>query len=157
MSEQESPKVMHMVGLGNAFDDAWNSLARVVHEMALDKGWWDDSEDIKLLRAHINESHPAGTIKPRLLEAVERLAERNEGEMLCLIHSELSEALEGLRHGNPQSEKTPEVSSVEEELADVIIRIMDMARQRCWDVGGAVAAKIQMNAGRAYKHGGKKF
>lgn len=83
--------------------------------------------------------------------------ERNEGELIALMHSELSEALEALRHGNPPDDKIPQFSGVEAELADVIIRIMDMAAAKKYRVGEAVVAKILFNKGRAYKHGGKRF
>ena len=83
--------------------------------------------------------------------------ERNEGELIALMHSELSEALEALRHGNPPDDKIPEFSGVEAELADVIIRIMDMAAAKGYRVGEAVVAKINYNKNRPYKHGGKKF
>lgn len=83
--------------------------------------------------------------------------ERNEGELIALMHSELSEALEAMRHGNPPDDKIPEFSGVEAELADVIIRIMDMAAAKKYRVGEAVVAKILFNKGREYKHGGKRF
>ncbi len=84
-------------------------------------------------------------------------SERNDGEMLALIHSEVSEALEALRHGNPPDDKIPEFSGVEAELADVIIRIMDMSEKRGWKVGDALVAKLKFNETRTYKHGGKEF
>lgn len=83
--------------------------------------------------------------------------ERNDGEMIALMHSELSEALEAIRHGNPPDSHIPEFSGAEAEFADVIIRIMDTALARGWDVPGAIIAKMRYNAGRSYKHGGKAF
>jgi NTP pyrophosphatase (non-canonical NTP hydrolase) len=83
--------------------------------------------------------------------------ERNDGEIIALMHSELSEALEAIRHGNPPDDKIPEFSGAEAELADVIIRIMDMGPGRGWRIAEAVVAKIDYNRGRSYKHGGKKF
>jgi NTP pyrophosphatase (non-canonical NTP hydrolase) len=83
--------------------------------------------------------------------------DRNNGEIIALMHSELSEALEGLRHGNPASEHIPEFSAVEEEFADVVIRIMDVALARGWKVADAIVAKIEFNRGREYMHGGKRF
>lgn len=83
--------------------------------------------------------------------------ERNDGELIALMHSELSEALEGMRHGNPASDHIPEFSAVEEELADVIIRIMDFALAKNHRVAEAVIAKIDFNATREVMHGGKKF
>lgn len=83
--------------------------------------------------------------------------ERNKGEIIALMHSELSEALEGLRHNNPLSDHIPNFSIVEEEMADVIIRIMDAASKYNWRVAEALLAKIEFNKSRAFRHGGKEF
>lgn len=83
--------------------------------------------------------------------------ERNDGELIALMHSELSEALEGLRHGNPPDDKIPEFTNVEAELADTIIRIMDFAEARGHRVAEAIVAKAAMNMTRERMHGGKKF
>lgn len=76
-------------------------------------------------------------------------------ERLCLIHSEVSEACEGVRHGNPPDEHCPDFSSVEIELADAMIRICDFAKFKGWNIGGAVASKVEFNSTRPYMHGGK--
>ena len=82
---------------------------------------------------------------------------RNDGELIALIHSEASECLEALRHGNPPDDKLPEFSGAEVELADAVIRILDMAEARGWRVAEAIVAKHEFNRSREWKHGGKKF
>lgn len=79
--------------------------------------------------------------------------DRNAGEAIALMHSELSEALEALRSGNPKDSKLPEFESAEVELADCIIRILDYAAGKNMRLVDALFAKMAYNKTRAYKHG----
>lgn len=82
--------------------------------------------------------------------------ERNDGELLALIHSEVSEALEGLRK-DINDDHIPQFKMVEAELADACIRIFDMAAARNYRLAEAIIAKMEYNKTRPHKHGGKKF
>lgn len=78
---------------------------------------------------------------------------RHPGVRLALIHSEISEALEGLRQGNPPDAHLPHLTSAEVELADAVIRIMHLARYEGWDVGRAIYEKALYNETRPRMHG----
>lgn len=81
---------------------------------------------------------------------------RNDGELIALMHSELSEGLEALRK-DLISDHLPEFKGIEEELADVVIRIMDYSEARGLRVAEAIVAKIRFNETRERMHGGKLF
>lgn len=82
---------------------------------------------------------------------------QDEGRSIALMHSELSEALEAYRHSNPPSEHIPSFTGVEEELADLVIRIMDHGEARGHRVAEAVLVKMEFNASRPVRHGGKRY
>jgi NTP pyrophosphatase (non-canonical NTP hydrolase) len=84
-------------------------------------------------------------------------SERNDGEMMMLMVTEIAEACEGDRAGNPPDDKIPAFSSIEAELADCVIRIMDYCYQRGYNLPEAILAKHDYNKNRPYKHGGKKY
>ena len=111
----------------NAFVEMFNLIAKGVTENAIAKGFWTAGE---------NCSIPT---------------------KLCLMHSELSEALEAVRNGNPPDNHIPEFSGLEAELADVVIRIMDLSHKKDLRVAEAILAKIEINAARPVMHGRKEF
>ncbi len=105
---------------------------------------------------------------------------KNIGEMLCLIHSEVSEALEADRKGHDATlvgfdndmEGWPEdysqypqrfkntfeqciKNSFEDELADVMIRVLDLAAYKGIDMERHIALKMKYNSMREHKHGKK--
>jgi NTP pyrophosphatase (non-canonical NTP hydrolase) len=74
--------------------------------------------------------------------------ERNFGELVALCHSELSEALEGHRK-NLMDDKLPHRKMAEVELADCVIRILDICAGLGFDLQGAYEEKMSYNAVRA--------
>lgn len=84
-------------------------------------------------------------------------------ELIALMHSELSEALEEHRMGwtagtvyySPGTNGNNKPEGVPIELADVVIRIADMCGQYAIDLEQAIRIKLDYNKTRANRHGGK--
>lgn len=88
---------------------------------------------------------------------------REVGTMLALVHSEISEAMEGFRK-DLMDDHLPQRKMAEVELADAVIRIFDLAGKEGFDLGGALVEKLVYNTKRAdhkkehrEKENGKKF
>ena len=103
------------------------------HDASRKAGWWHDNFTGEDLREHCC----VGT----------RLGKALVAEKLCLIHSEVSEAMEGHRKGL-MDDKLPQFKAITVELADACIRIFDLAGALGLDLGPALAAKMAYNAQR---------
>lgn len=68
--------------------------------------------------------------------------------ILALIHSEVSEALEAFRKDDKEN--------FIEELADVVIRVLDCTGGLGMDIDTAIQEKLEKNRHRGYRHGGKR-
>lgn len=118
-----------------------NELAQQVHENAKAKGFFDSPKNI--------------------------------GEMLCLIHSEVSEALEADRNDKYCEANMEQMNSLvidamfvedyailvkgtfEEEMADIVIRVLDLCAFKDIDLEQHIQAKMRINSLRKFKHGKK--
>lgn len=85
------------------------------------------------------------------------------GWKLALVHTEVSEATEGIRK-DKMDDHLPHRPAGEVELADAVIRIMDIAGALGYDIGGAIVEKMAYNARRPdhkpearAAEGGKEF
>lgn len=106
------------------FIEQLSTVARICHEASAGNGFWETDHGVE---TDVMKS--------------------------MLIVTELAEMVEGLRHGNPPSDHIPAFTAAEEEMADTLIRMMDLWHKRGWRVPEAVLTKISFNYSRSHKHG----
>lgn len=113
-------------------------ITEAAHGNAVSKGFWDDQK----LAPH---SH--------LLDLGR--VQRTIPEKLALIHSEVSEALEDYRDGHMVTTVDAKGKPVgfPSELADIVIRICDLAGALGIDLDAEIEQKVRYNASRPHKHG----
>ncbi len=146
-------------------------LAKLIeecHARSRANGWWADPiSGLSLVPGEVPNTATRGTDQDWLHNHDEELRKRYfpyvVATKIALIHSEISEALEGYRT-DAMDDKLVNRKSIEVELADAFIRIGDLAGVLGLDLVGAVDEKFAFNAVRPdhqlktrAAHGGKKF
>lgn len=111
-----------------------NELCKQIHEQNRRAGWWNDADNPLIVPTKLG-----------------------------LIHSEVSEALEGHRK-SLKDDKLPQFDMIAVELADVLIRVFDLAGFLGIELGTVMRAKEDFNKTRIDHHpdvrnaaGGKKY
>lgn len=103
------------------YADQVAQIEQLCHGLAREAGWWDNRD--------LDDPQTIPTC-------------------LCLVHSEISEAMEGARK-NRMDDHLPHRKALEVELADAMIRILDLAGAYQLDLGGALVEKLVYNTQRA--------
>lgn len=117
-----------------------NALVEECHGRSVKAGWWknlETGEDLPLTKELILSK-------------------------IALIHSEISEALEGIRK-DLMDDHLSDRPMAEVEFGDAMIRLADLAGKLKYDLGGTIVAKLNYNSQRPdhklenrMKPGGKK-
>lgn len=100
------------------------SLQKRIYEQNVKAGWWSDIKT--------GEAKPKGDVNEILVK-------------LALVHSEVSEGLEGVRK-NLMDDKLVHRPMIEVELADAVIRILDLCGHEGYDLAGALTEKLKYNS-----------
>ncbi len=119
-----------------------------IHKTAVLKGWWEDHTQLRDL---LEDRGREFGLDVELADTLFRTAK----SMLAV--TEIAEGVEALRHGDPPDDKCPEFSGQTVEIADDIIRQLDLAARFDLPVIDAIIAKVAYNEGREHMHGGKKI
>lgn len=141
-----------------------NDLSKSIYEHNSEVGWWDDLEKLRRLKDQIlDSSNLTEGYKSEILNDINKSIDLIKTQKLALTHSEISEALEGLRK-DLKDDHLPQYDMFEVELADAIFRILDLAGAFNIPIGNIMMEKWDYNTKRVdhtreHRSGtnGKKF
>lgn len=114
-----------MVLLESDAAGSMNQWSKLINRWATEKGWNDD------------------------------IHERTQGDWAALAHSEISEALEAYRKGEPLMwvDENGKPEGIAVEYADLIIRVLHWAAIHGVDMGALLLLKMTYNDTRPHRHG----
>jgi len=140
-------------------DHVLDILGEEAFHIAKAKGWWPEPKSPRqLVQEYLDRGGPDRESLEQLVHDARQTAGTSEAQLIALAHAELSEALEEVRRGEHRmSTAIPQYKAVVEELADVVLRVLNHAHGKSYDLAGAIRAKMEYNRTRPKYHGGKRF
>lgn len=141
-----------------------NDLSQSIYKHNSGVGWWDDLENLRgRIDRVLKNDKLSEALKSELVNNINKSIDLIKTQKLALTHSEISEALEGLRK-DLKDDHLPQYDMFAVELADAIIRILDLAGAFNIPIGNIMMEKWDYNTKRVdhtreHRSGtnGKKF